>query len=210
MDAITDFERECRQIEADLTAGPISREEYERLLFVRKSGAYPPPGAEYDEWRRLVCRFQRAFPTTTKRDMWHEAGHIVVAHRLGCFVDRIRRDNDGTPQAVIQRPEVWEGIDEGTLTVAGWIAEAEMSYPELTDPTHEVAIHARDFRTPTGERLPPWERVKFIEIAEGRALELLEADWSAVERVANLALAGLPVVRDALVEAIDNQAEDRI
>jgi hypothetical protein len=73
-----------------------------------------------------------------------------------------------------------------------------------------VAILARDFRTATGERLPPEERIKFVEVAEERAFEMLEADWSAVERVANLALAGLPVVRDALVEAIDNQAEDRV
>jgi hypothetical protein len=124
MEPITDIERECRQIEADITAGPISPEEYERLLFVRKSGAYPPLGVEYDEWKRLVCRFHRAFPNTTRRAMWHEAGHIVVAHRLGCVVHRIQRDHEGTPSAVIERPDAWEDIDEATVTVAGWIADA--------------------------------------------------------------------------------------
>jgi hypothetical protein len=132
---------------------------------------------------------------------------FVVAHRLGCVIHRIQRDDEGTPGAVIQRPDAWEEIDEATVTVAGWIAEAMESYSELADPTHEVAILANDFRTPTGERLPPWERIKFIEIAEDRAREMLDADWQAVERVATLAMAALPVERDALVEAIENQAE---
>jgi hypothetical protein len=202
MEAETGIEAECWQFEADLTAGPISPEEYRRLLLVRKSGAYPPLGAEYDQWKRLVCRFHRAFPNTTERAMWHEAGHTIVAHRLGCVVHRIQRDDEGTPGAVIERPDAWEAIDEATVTVAGWIAEAMASYPELTDPTHEVANLAIDFRTSRGERLPPWERIKFVEVAEERAKEMLDADWSAVERVATLAMAALPVEREALVEAI--------
>jgi hypothetical protein len=198
-----EFERECGLIGAELTAGPFSREEYERVMFVRRSGAYPPLGAEYDAWKRLVCRFHRLFPNTVVRAMWHEAGHAVVAHRLGWTVHRIQRDHEGTPGAVIQSPDGWDDLDHAIVTVAGWIAEAMAACPELTDPTHEVAILARDFRTPTGERLPPRERIKFVEIAEDRAREMLECDWYAVERVAMLALAALPVERDALLKAID-------
>lgn len=201
-----EMERECGRIEADLTAGPFSPEEYERLLFVRKSSAYPVP-AEWDQWKRLVCRFYRLFPNTAKRAMWHEAGHIVVAHCLGWTVHRIQRDREGTPGAVIHMPDGWGDLDHATVSVAGWLAEAMMAYPELTDPTDEVAQHARQFRTPEGEKMPAPERIKYVEIAERRAEEILEAHWDTVERVAALAMAGLPVERDALLAAMADRPE---
>jgi hypothetical protein len=189
-----EMERECGRIETDLTAGPISTEEYKRLLYVRRSGE-PQPSTP---WIPLLCRFHRHFPNTIEREMWHEAGHAVVAYYLGCQVKRIRRDHDGTPGAVIKRRDGWEGIDEGTLTVAGWLAEAMKAYPELTDPTDEVAQHAMTFRTPEGEKMPPHERIKYIQIAEQHAQVILKAHWDAVERIATRAMKYLPVEKGEL------------
>lgn len=198
MEPEANIEEACRQIESDLTAGPISLEEYKRLMVVRKSGAYPGPDI-FDQWKLLLCRFVALFPNTTEREMWHEAGHAVVGHYLGCQVKRIRRDPDGTPGAVIKRPEVWDyGLDEATATVAGWMAEAMAVYPELADPTDEVAQLAKGFRTPSGEKVPVPERIKHVEIAERRAEEILEAHWDAVERIATRATKYLPVEKGEL------------
>jgi hypothetical protein len=208
------FEEECRAYQDRITAGPISCEEYERIMYVRKSGDYPPRGsAAWDRWATLLCRFHALFPNTLDREAWHEAGHIVVGHKLGWTVQRIERNAGGWPQARVDAPcedPELPGLHVGMMTTAGFVAEA-MSRPEgeMTDPTHEIPEFAVDFRSADGDILSPEDRIKYTEeIPQAEVEDIIEENWTALERVALLALAGLPVEREALLEALEGVEQD--
>jgi hypothetical protein len=210
--AIT-FEEECRAYRDRITLGLISREEFEHIMYVRKAGDYPPRRtAEWERWATLICRFHALFPDTLDRDAWHEAGHIVVGHKLGWTVQRIERNAGGWPQARVEAPcegPELPGLQVGMMTIAGFVAEA-MSRPEgeMTDPTHEVAEHAIEFRSEDGDTLSSEDRIKYIKIAQSRACDILAANWDVVERVAALEVASLPVEREALLEALEDVEQD--
>jgi hypothetical protein len=203
MEPYSGIREECARYAAELTVGPLSPEERERLLFVRRTSAYPRPGPERERWNRLLCRFHALFPNTYESEMWHEAGHAVVAHVLGCGVERIARSAENVPGFEPKpRPQGWRDRDEATIAVAGWLAEARYVAPALTEPTDEVARFVRGL-TLFGEPLSTEDRLQLVLRAEHRATAILAEHWDAVERIGIRGMAGLPIEHDELLTLLE-------
>jgi hypothetical protein len=190
----------CEPYAAELTAGPISPQEYQHVLRVRRTGETQP----VRPWVPLLCRFHALHPNTTEREMWHEAGHAVVAHFLGRGVERIARSDENVPGTKAQDcPAWWRFTDEATVQVAGWLAEYRYSFPTLTDPTDEFGELVRGLPMLMSTR----ERLQLALWAENRATGILTEHWDAVERVADRAMAGLPIEHDELFDLLEPGSE---
>jgi hypothetical protein len=186
---------------------PITADEYEEMIRVRKSNDYPPRDSEaWDRWTTLVSRHWFQFPGSLEQDMWHEAAHIVVGHKLGWEVQTIDRHPDGTPFASIPppcEPPDLPVFDYSTVGVAGFLAEEKAFGNAL--PTQDHINVAHQFRASEAHQrraASPATTLAHVLEAEARAQAILDANWDAVRRVAELAIRSLPVNRQALLQEL--------
>jgi hypothetical protein len=186
---------------------PITADEYEEMIRVRKSNDNPPRDSEaWIRWTTLVSRHWFQFPSSLEQDMWHEAGHIVVGHKLGWEVQRIDRQPDGTPIAEIPppcAPPELSILDFSTVAVAGYLAEDKQFGNALPTKDHiNVAHQFRASEARQGRAASPASTLARVLEAEARAQTILDENWDAVSRVAALATAGLPVRRSVLLREL--------
>lgn len=193
---------------------PISAAEFAEMLRVRKSNSYPAkPSTEWDSWLTMTSRYLYQHPTTVEKEMWHEAGHVVVGHRLGWSVVRIDRHPDGTPFAEIPppcEPPALPVLDYSTVAVAGYLAE-DLAQGNAMPSTDHILV-SRVFQSSEVRKsrtTSPRTNLAHVFEAEARARVILEAYWDAVGRVAEVALSGLPVGRDALLRALESVPQSR-
>src|SRR5215218_6387007 len=177
------------------------------MIRVRKSNDYPPRDSEaWDRWTTLVSRHWFQFPSSLEQDMWHEAGHIVVGHKLGWEVQRIDRQPDGTPIAEVPppcEPPELPVLDYSTVAVAGFLAENKEFGNAL--PTKDHINVARQFQASEARQdrtASPASKLAHVLEAEARAQVILDENWDAVRQVSALAIAGLPVKRGALLQEL--------
>jgi len=164
------------------TEMPITPEEHELLVYRRKAKVPTKGTPEEEPFKALLRRFHAQFPPTPERVGWHEAGHAVVAHRLGYRVSMIERDATwtGNPRTYIEPPP--QGSDHWALVqVAGYLAEDRAVGNVDPEEACEVAEMAEQ-RHGYG----PSDRRAFVEAVEKLSLAILVSDWSAVEQVAKL------------------------
>jgi hypothetical protein len=138
--------------------------------------------------------------------MWHEAGHIVVGHKLGWEVQRIDRQPDGTPIAEVPppcEPPELPVLDYSTVAVAGFLAENKEFGNALPTTDHiNVAHQFQASEVHQGRTASPASTLAHVLEAEARAQVILDENWVAVCRVAAIAIAGLPVRRGALLQEL--------
>jgi hypothetical protein len=192
---------------------PITEVEHAEMLRVRKSNDYPKrPSPEWDRWTTLTFRHLFQFPSTLDREMWHEAGHIVVGHRLGWQVQRIDRHSDGTPHAIIPPPCEFPELpilDFSTVAVAGYLAEDKAFGNAM--PGQDHVNLAREFQADAarqGRTASPTSNLAHVLEAEARAEAILDENWGVVRQIAELATASLPVRRKALLGEQRGVAQD--
>jgi hypothetical protein len=193
---------------------PISAAEFEEMLRVRKSNNYPPkPSMEWDRWLTMTCRYLYQHPTSTEKEMWHEAGHIVVGHRLGWSVLRIDRHPDGTPYALIPppcEPPNLPVLDYSTVAVAGYLTEERAFANAMPSADHvKIATVLRGLEARSGRTLSPDANLAHVLKAEARAQAILEEHWRAVHRIAELALLGLPVEHETLIGELRDVPQEK-
>ena len=174
----------------------ITPEEHALLVYRRKAKVPTKGTSEEAPFIARCRRFHTQFPPTPERVGWHEAGHAVVAHRLGYRVWMIEREETGTGYPITATDQQPRWSDNWALVkVAGYLAEDRALGNVDPAEAWEVAEMA--------ERLHgcgPSERRTFVEAVEERALAILVANWDAVERVAQLVQAN-PSVRLAELNA---------
>lgn len=209
-------EMEMWALTDEVLEDPITDDEYEHMLRVRKSNDYPRrPSPEWDDWSVLTCRYLYQFPFNLEHEMWHEAAHIVVGHRLGWTVQCIDRRPapDHTPIAIVPppcEPPELRVLDYSTVAVAGYLSEDKAFGKAMPSTDHINVAHqfkaaeVRVGKSPTSETT-----LTHVLEAEVRAQAILNDHWRAVQRIAELALQELPVRRDALLRELHDVPQDR-
>ena len=192
---------------------PITADEYAEMIRVRKSNDYPPRSSEaWDRWSALVCRHWFQFPNSVDRELWHEAGHIVVGHRLGWQVQSIDRHPDGTPFANIPPPCEFPELpilDYSTVAVAGYLAEEKAFGNALPSQDHiNIAREFKSSEARQGHKATPATNLAHVLEAEARAQVILDENWHAVQRLAEVAIGSLPVNRPALLRELRDVKQD--
>lgn len=184
----------------------ITDDDYAWMHYLRRSVAYPPEGTpELARWMNLYDRFYAQHPHTLERDAWHEAGHVVVAHRLGGRVESVSRDEEGaiTSVAVFERRHVglllWAALE-----VAGYLAEVRAVGRVDPHEASEVGVAFQDvWRQRYGGLPPEAEVLDAVTHAETVAATILDEHWAAVARVADTLMnEPWPIERDRLTELI--------
>ncbi len=182
------------------TEAPITPEEHALLVYRRKAKVPTVGTSEEEPFIALCRRFHAQFPQTPERVGWHEAGHAVVAHRLGYRVWMIERERTWTGYPITstdQQPPLSD--DWALVTVAGYLAEdralGNVDPAEAWD-VAGMAEWLHDYG--------PSERRTFVEEVEERALAILVANWGAVERVAQLVQANASVGMEELDTALSS------
>lgn len=186
---------------------PLSEEEYGYLCDVRRSDD-DPRGA----WKSFRQRLQNEIllmpedipwsERQHKRVSWHEAGHALVAHRLGGEVTKIEWEKTyiNYPDSVVIPDEI-----QDTVTVAGHVVEA-MKLGRVVAHDCEGRKVARRFRErrekELGVPITPQERRSYIETIEAQARAIAEEYPDALDRLFALAMGPLPVEQEALMIAL--------
>lgn len=189
--------------------GPFSPAEYGLLVCRRKTGLRSDDQAERDWFEALTRRYHALFPSNLERISWHEAGHAMVAHRLGWWVDHIERFPHHEGKAAMAPPP--EGSpywpqgretrlrDWATVKVAGYMAENRVAANVDPAEASPVAYRLEELKGYT-----PAQCLTYVEEVEGRALRILVADWAAVGLLADALKASAVVERDALASILGN------
>jgi hypothetical protein len=142
-----------------------------------------------DEEKKLKSK--QACEEATRHACVHEAGHVAIAHALGCDVDFVQIDKwtDRGRMVTTKHSKNLSASDYVTLLVSGGIAErmigSKHQYCDHDD-LQEARRHASDEQ---------------IERAKQRASEMLRSNWSGVLSIAE-ALMRWPLLRGATVRAI--------
>lgn len=159
----------------------FSDEDYHRLVYHRKAGVRTRGTPEELPFLMLTHRYYAAHPPTPERLAWHEAGHAVVAHRLGYRVVEIVRLGPLRWETG-SYPQLPYSDHSHLITVAGYLAEARAMGRVDPGEAWRVAVEVEE-RYGYG----PEERRAYVEAVEERALAILVEHWAAVEQVAALA-----------------------
>jgi hypothetical protein len=191
-----------KEVDCETLAGPFSPEEHESMLYILRSGTVPPKGCEdRDMWDALYSRWKALFPTTLRREAFHEAGHVVVGHSMGWSVKRIDRHGPrAVPYAEVLPPanliQIRNPIsDDSVIRVAGYLAEKRACGWVAPLEAIKVAKDVNSF-------LAPESRISFVRACESYAFDILKEYWLAVEAIAAMVMESLPVSRKQLLDAL--------
>jgi hypothetical protein len=186
---------------------PLTDEEYTWVSYIRRSMDYPPEGtAERERWENIYHRFHaQILQQAPERAAWHEAGHIVVAHRLGATVVRIRQDEGDAITDILEfEPPFVPLALWAVVMTAGYLVEGRVF--GCVDPSEasEVGVaYDRELAPLVGRHATPEEVLGYVSLVEGQANAILDEYWEAVARVAGLILReALPIDRDTLLPAL--------
>jgi hypothetical protein len=145
----------------------------------------------------LCRRYSTAYPLTPERLGWHEAGHVVVAHRLGYAVWGVYHRAPDHWETTFVTPERGS-TDWGLIAVAGYLSEGRAIGHEDPAEAGEISM-----RGPWHDDDSPHERLARVRQVERDALAILEEHWDTVGRVAELIRSKPFITGDELAGALE-------
>jgi hypothetical protein len=182
----------ARLSEREIVEGPFSPEEYALLVHWRRTNFRPSTPAEDAQFEMLTIRYHTQL-ARDENEAWHEAGHAVVGHVLGCPAVFIHRQSDGTPRTLhegisstaprtrIEADFLAQDRNWALIQVAGYLAERRATGHDDAGEASEFVIRAEHFLGYESA-----QQRAYLERIEPEASTILDTNWDAVERVAAL------------------------